>query len=116
MWRRVLLVLACSGCSLFNGSQHQGGGARPEPLFSSHTDYILHNTCAQPVEACWGTKERCAVIAPGEKRKLKGQNSGLPVRLKSDDASVTADSTFTVIEIGGSCKSLARFLPEAPPE
>jgi hypothetical protein len=109
------MVLPLGGCSLFDGIGRRGSSA-PTASKPSHVSVTLRSRCNHPVEVCYGTKERCETLKPGASRKIRGQGAGVPVRLKENDASVSADATFSLVEIDESCTRVARLLPDREPE
>jgi hypothetical protein len=109
------VFLPLGGCYLFDGMGRHGSSA-PVASKPSHVGVTLRNRCKHPVEVCYGTKEKCETLQPGASRKMRGQGGGVPVRLKDSDVSVSADATFSLIEIDESCTSVSRLLPDREPD
>jgi hypothetical protein len=118
-WAFAFVLFACLqlvGCSIFDGGMGHRGSSAPTVSKPSHVRITVRSRCNHPVEVCYGTKEKCSTLKPGERREVHGQGAGLPVRLKANDASVSADSTFSLVEVDDSCTRISRLLPDDAPE
>jgi len=109
------IMLSLGGCGLFDNVGRRGSSA-PVASKPSHVTVTIRNRSDHAVEICYGTKEKCESLKPGANRAIRGQGAGVPVRLKGTDATVTADATFSLVEIDESGTRVERLLPDRAPD
>jgi hypothetical protein len=114
--RLLAVVLFASGCSFFGGSG-LGPNSQNEPLPPEQVenlDVTLVSRCAKPARVCY-SGDKCLTLVRGKPKHVRASTRGTGevfINLEGSTTNVSADMTFTTVELDESCTRLGRKLAQ----
>jgi hypothetical protein len=115
--RLVVVLLFASGCSYFSSGSGIGPNSETQPLPNEqieHLNVTLISRCAKPARVCY-SGDKCITLVRGKPKHLHAPTRGTGevfVNLEGSTTNVSADMTFTTVELDESCTHLGRKLAQ----